>query len=447
MRALGYFRLKDGEQASLQEMERAFEDYCRLNLHQPIDTFGSVGEEKGQAPSEYHRMTGYIEESSGGFLVVVPSAAHLGSDLESVSRSIIELDRMGAKTVCWDEEFPDVVQNSFQTLGVKGVSSTRSRRIKESMRARASQGQALGRPPFGYRIGSDGWLAVHKDEAAVVELIYRLYTKDGLGFRLIAQHLNERGITTRRGGNWSVVSIRDILRNAAYTGTYSRLGMRKPRVHDAIVPAEVFRTAQDLTKSRRPIGRVANPEPFLLSGLLYCSYCGNKMLGVTRRQSWRRKDGRRASQAYRYYQCQSRNNQSVCGYHTWRTSRLEGAVLDQLRYALMGRGSQHASDGAGDTSRGNEIQAIREQRVRNAERLFVKALKRVARGEVSLKVLGEYLKELDGARRAATGVDRPSDVDSALDRWDSLDFDARRSFLVDHIARVTVEDDSVKVVV
>ena len=53
-------------------------------------------------------------------------------------------------------------------------------------------GRGLGKPPFGYHNGADGLLEIVKDEASIVELIYRLYTKDGLGLRLIAQHLNER---------------------------------------------------------------------------------------------------------------------------------------------------------------------------------------------------------------------------------------------------------------
>ncbi len=48
-----------------------------------------------------------------------------------------------------------------------------------------------------------------------------------MGIRLIARRLNEEGLKTRRGGNWSMVSIRDILRNRVYLGTYSRFGVKR----------------------------------------------------------------------------------------------------------------------------------------------------------------------------------------------------------------------------
>ena len=55
---------------------------------------------------------------------------------------------------------PDPLQNAFQTLDVKGVSRTRSSRIRTSMRRRAMQGLGLGKPPYGYRIGAKGALEV-----------------------------------------------------------------------------------------------------------------------------------------------------------------------------------------------------------------------------------------------------------------------------------------------
>jgi hypothetical protein len=446
MRAIGYFRAGT-EEGAHHDVERAFESYCRVNMHQPITTFTSSGEDDRDQDAGYRQMVEYLRESGGEYLVVIPGARSLGADLESVARSMVELEGIGAKVTCLDDDFPDPVQNAFHTLGIKGVSRTRSQSIKASMRARASLGQALGKPLYGYRIGPDGKLEVVEHEAAVVELIFRLYTREGLGLRLIAQHLNERGILTRRGGKWNVVSIRDLLRNVSYMGTYTRFGMRRPKVHEAIIPPEVFHSAQDLTTERRPVGRVARPEPFLLSGVVYCGYCGNKMMGVTRRQSWKRQDGRRARGVYRYYQCQSRNNQSLCGYHTWREALLEGTVLSQLKYALEARRSQGQNGDESDAARRERVRAMREARVRNADRRFHRALKRVARGEVGVGTLAGYLEGLDVARRGASGTGGPVDVAATLAGWDSLDLEAQRSFLAEHVARIDVHDDRIEVVV
>lgn len=450
MRAIAYFRLDDPQGPDRAVLDDAFQKYCKSNLHQPVAVYAGPGAEDGGPGDEYRAMTAFVKDSGSEFLLVVPDATHLGADLESVVRASVELEQLGLKSVCLDEEFPDPIQNALQTLGVKGVSRTRSRRIKESMGARALSGQALGRPPYGYRIGPTGTLKVvrgrevdeEQDEASVVELMYRLYTSDGLGLRLIVRHLNERGIITRRGGNWNVVSVRDILKNPVYTGTYTRLGMRRSNVHEAIISRELFRTVQDQTLERRPLGRVVRSEPFLLSGAVDCGYCGNKMMGVTRRQSWKRKDGRRGDGVYRYYQCQSRNNQSVCEYHTWRAPLLESTVLGQLRVALKERVG-NSEDTPARHEREEAVREMRRGRAKIAESRFLRAVRRAASGEMTLATLGQYLEELDGARSAAEAP--VLDPGTVLDRWDSLPIERRAEFIEENLGRIVVHDDTVNI--
>ena len=112
-----------------------------------------------------------------------------------------------------------------------------------------------------------------------------------MGIRLIARRLNEEGLKTRRGGNWSMVSIRDILRNRVYLGTYSRFGVKVPGSHPPLVSADDFRVVQDRLSARRTSHSPRVTSQFLLSGIAHCGYCGNKLIGVSRKQSWKRRDG------------------------------------------------------------------------------------------------------------------------------------------------------------
>ena len=453
MRAIGYFRADaptqtNGKSKSLEDFETDFQDYCDLNVHQPVKTFGDAEVSDDGKYVKYDEMLSYIRESSSDFLVAVPDAGHLGADLESVARTFLEVEDTGCKVSCQDDDLPDPLQNALRALGAPGVSKTRSGKIRESMQERALWGKALGRPPFGYRNGEDGKLEVVKDEAAVVELIYRLYTKDDMGMRLIAQHLNERGIETRRGGRWSVVSIRDILKNPVYIGTYTRFGLRLPGSHEAIIERSTFRAARDIASERRPRGRVSRAEPYLLSGIAFCDYCGNRMMGVTRRQMWRNRDGNRNRKTYRYYQCQSRNNQSVCGYHTWREADLEGAVLAQIPLAVKARRLDRLdSNGSGDSDADNPLRAIWQERVANAERRFVQAMRKTASGGAKTDLLAQAVSELDGARDGAKRAETPADVDETLRGWDGMSFTERRDFLLTTVAKVEVSDHMARVVV
>ena len=451
MRALGYFRAnaptitaKGGK--SREEFESEFRQYCRANTHQPMDAFGDLEAPRDGKYPGYDSLLNYIRESGYEFLIAVPDATHLGGDLESVARAFVSLEEMGCKVACQDKDMPDPLQNALFTLKPTGSSRTRSDKIRMSMQNRALRGKGLGRPPYGYRNGEDGALEIVKEEASVVELIFRLYTKDQMGMRLIVQHLNERGITTRRGGNWNVVSIRDILKNTVYIGTYMRFGLRMPGSHESIIPRDVFREAQDIVRARRPLGRVSRSEPYLLSGIAFCEYCGNKMMGVTRRQLWRNKDGNRNRATYRYYQCQSRNNQSVCGYHTWREADLEGAVLAQIPLALETRELRRQASQNHPNESEQTLKKIWEERIKNAERRFSQTLRKAASGAARTDQLARSLAELDKARSLAEKSERPADANDMLNKWDERDFDAKRDFLLTHIARVEVNDHMARIV-
>ena len=452
MRALGYFRADaitqvEGQTKSLADFENEFVTYCEVNLHQPVETFGDLNAGGDGIYSKYTELIAYIKESGSNFLVAIPDSTHIGSDIETVARSFLEIESAGAKVSCQDVNLPDPLQNALSVLGISGVSRARSGKIRESMQEQAMWGKGLGRAPFGYRYTEEGFYDIVKDEAAVVELIYRLYTSDRMGMRLIVQHLNERGITTRRGGRWSVVSIRDILKNPVYIGTYTRFGLRLPRSHEPIIDSVTFREARDIVESRRPRGRVSRAEPYLLSGIAFCDYCGNKMMGVTRHQRWTNKDGNRNRKTYRYYQCQSRNNQSVCGYHTWREADLEGAVLAQIPMAVKAKelDRREASIRNGDVE--EPLRAIWQERVRNTERRFLQAMRKTASGGAGTDHLADSLNDLDEARKGAQRSESPVDVDDVLRRWEDMGFVDKRDFLITNVAKVEVADHMARVIV
>ena len=450
MRAIGYFRLDarsqpdGGARKSAAEFERDFARYCEANVHQRVRAFGDLNASGDGRYPQYDAMITLMRESESAFLVAIPDASHLGGCLESVARNFLRAESAGAKVVCQDENMPDPLQNAFAVLPVAGVSIAKSDKIRKSMQEKAIMGKGLGRPPYGYRNGADGALEPVRDEAAVVNLIFRLYTEEEMGMRLIVQELNERGLTTRRGGNWNVVSVRDTLKNPVYIGTYTRFGLRLPGSHEPIIEDATFRKARDIARERRPRPRTSAADPYLLSGLAFCAYCGNRMMGVTRRQRWRTKSGERKRKTYRYYQCQSRNNQSVCAYHTWRAEELEGAALAQIplvaRTRELERRVGEGEESAGGASPNGSLRAAWDKRVQNAARRFVQAMRKTATGAAKTDHLEEALSDLDKTRAGASRAGSADGMEAALAQWDELDFERKRDFLMTYVGRVEVRD-------
>jgi hypothetical protein len=217
-------------------------------------------------------------------------------------------------------------------------------------------------------------------------------------------------------------------------------------------------------EARRTSGGPRTVTPYLLAGLVYCGYCGSRMIGVTRRQSWQRRgDGGTSSAEYRYYQCGSRTNQSMCDYHTRTAAELDEHVRAEAAAALA-RLVQGEMTVVGDAGRPDDARKL-HTRLRQLDRRLEKCLDLAAAGRLSgerLRSLGIELArrrlETDAAladltrrvqERRAAGEhteERRRRIADLTERWDALDFTARQALLRDVVERVTVRDDGIDVV-
>lgn len=441
-----------GEARQHRAQEYGFVTYCRKYGHTPVATFIETASDA--SASAYQRMVEHIRASGLAYLVVLARATDLGTDPEEAVGRLLELDSLQCKTVCTDESVPDPLQGIVRAWVASSPGAQRREHIVKAMQTKALRAEGLGRPPYGFRISKEGRLEQVPEETEVVRLIFRLNLEEGLGIRSIARHLNEHGHATRRGQSWSMVTIRDILRNSVYMGTYSRFGMRIPHSHQRIVSPEEFRRAQDQMQQRRPARRNARPTPFLLSGLLYCGECGSRMMGVTRRQGWRRKGGERVRRDYRYYQCQSRTNRSQCQYHTWQAAELDERVLALLRDGPGGDGVAPEAPPQPAVESIAQERARHEARLRALRRRYLEQVRQAATGAISLARLREVTASIETDRRACRArlaaleakAASPNEArQEALRRlreeWGTLSLEDRQVLLNTLLARVTVTGD------
>ena len=87
-------------------------------------------------------------------------------------------------------------------------SANTSKRIKFGKKMNAEKGR-VPNIVYGYdkTIGDYFNLSINEQEASVIRQMYKWYTEEGFGGAKIANMLNERGIKTKRGNNWSQNSI------------------------------------------------------------------------------------------------------------------------------------------------------------------------------------------------------------------------------------------------
>ena len=462
MRAIGYFR--ERPQQTLAQQSQQFLSFCQNNGFEAAATF--LDSSLDVAGAGFGQMLDFVrQQSTAGFLlVVVPRIDSLGDSLTEVARRYFQILSLGVRVVSADEG-DDVSSSLLEAWTEQRANGSLSDKVKTTMRRMAVKGEALGRPPYGYRVGPRKRLVVVTEEGSVVRYIFRLYLKDGLGIRRIARKLNDEGLRTRRGGLWSMVTVRDILRNRVYLGTYSRFGVRVPASHVPLISQEEFEKVQGRLDERRPSSENRQVSPFLLSGISYCSYCGNKMIGVTRKQRWRRKsDGLLHTAQYRYYQCGLRTNRSLCDYHTHRAVELEDqvrAALGAVKPAQPGRASKN---GSAIEHTADEIKRLRTK-ARRLDRQLEQYLDAAASGSLArekLQSLGLVLASEQAqveeslalttrmAEQYANETQRRRHREQLLrrlrDDWDILPQDQKHELLRDLLARIVVNDEGLELV-
>ncbi|MCY3646468.1 MAG: recombinase family protein [Chloroflexi bacterium] len=466
MKAIGYFvegAQVDGAERSLSQQTERFLAFCQEHGYQVAATFVDT-KDAAEADNGFRQMLNFIERGDHGFVVaVVDGLGVLGSDLGRAALKMLTIEAAGA-TVYEAGSGEEAARSIVEQWGGRTARPPVSERVRAAMRRRAVRGEALGRPPYGYCVGAKRRLEIVPDEAVVVQYIFRLYLEEGLGIRRIAGRLNEEGIPTRRGGRWSMVSVRDILRNRAYLGTYSRFGVRIPDSHRALVSPSDFRKVQENMAKRRRGGTGRSLQPFLLSGLVFCGRCDNRMIGVSRRQQWTTRAGEERKATYRYYQCESRTNQNTCSYNTQREAELEARVRELLaepsgpaaRLQRAGGADAYAEEIAGEIER---IEGRLRQNRRQVEALVGEA----ASGQLPverMKAIGaglakdqrELEREVDEAKARLAAerseAEREEQAEATckrlLTRWDDFNLEERQGLLREVIDRIEVDGDEAR---
>lgn len=339
-------------------------------------------------------------------LVLIHDASHLAGDIESLIHRLLQIRRSGSDAQCTDPDTPDPLLSGLSMLPLTAEGAdieaesagAGSRGGVPKVIELASSGRVLGRTPFGYRSSADGVLEPVQHEAQVVRTVFDWYTgraRDAapVGMRIIVQRLQDAGVATRSGKPWSTAAISLMLKNKAYVGTYERYGFMVAGNHAPLVERAVFNAAQ----ARMTKPRAADVEAqFLLGGLVRCGRCDHAVPGLSRKRSWRRRDGTEVSKVYRYYEfsdCQWRHSQDrqddedVCP--RWRAGELEELVRERI-VGLSAEALDLIVPRDGDADLAGEF--------RDALRAFAGAVQLVAAGKGDLEHLVPELDALGVAR-------------------------------------------------
>lgn len=319
-------------------------------------------------------------------------------------------------------------------------------------RAKTGLHHGGGNIPIGYDY-EDGKLIVNPYEAEQVRKIYEWYLS-GASLKAITDKLQDAGYTNKYSSYNSWSSVRNILENETYIGRLHFGDVVVDHAHEAIITEEQFNAAQILRgKRREQFGSHAFQSKHVLTGLLFCGYCGGRY--------YLRNTGK-----YSYYACYSRTKQMKnmikdpnCQNKIWRAQDLK-PIIEEKILALL-RNPQIAEElaagkpkAAAPVSKNTDI----ERRIREIDRQIGKLMELYQQDDIPPELLGEKINRLYSEKTALENSIAPVEetnampldlvaelITNAAEIWDFADENQKRRILQSLISRIVLTDDQVDI--
>jgi len=374
MKVAVYVRVSSERQAekelSIPAQLKAIQQYCQNKGWMITQEFVEKGKSaKTDDRPEFQRMIAMAKRTNKNFEAILVHKFDRFSrnrDDHVIYKALLQ--KYGVKVISVTEQTEAETPQDMLLEGMLEVISeffnaNLAVEVRKGMNQNAKQGYNNGgTPPYGYRtehlaLGNQKtkavWVLGPREEIDTVRFIFSQYAYEDMGYKKIANLLNERNVPTQKGGQWSASTIRAIIHNESYLGRkiwnkqdYQTKGKKwrdrsewviTENAHPAIVNEELFNLCKQRSEGRHTGGGVTHhpyqikpASPFWLRGIFTCDKCGSKMVGNSTAST--KKYG-----GQKYYVCGGymRKGKEFCPYVSWRKDHIERIVANKLRSTLL----------------------------------------------------------------------------------------------------------------
>lgn len=351
-------------------------------------------------------------------------------EIDRLSRSLAkqliveqELKQEGVEIEYVLGDYPDTPEGNF----MRHMRATIAEYEREKIIERANRGRynkvkagsvfVSGNAPYGYHLvqeGSHHSLEINELEARIVRMIFEWYLS-GITPRKIEKRLNDMEVPTytdtrphaatkfnrkREPGRWSRGTVRHLLMNETYTGTWyygkhiGRNGTKhRPKEEQiavsvpAIISKETWDAAEQVRRNNRSERKHSESYDYLLKGHIFCKHCGHRMGARTAHV-----DGK----VYAYYRCNAYRNELAeeCPYSTiyYQAERVDQIVWEWISSILTDPQRLHQGLVTYQLEKEQNVAPVRE-RLHLVEEMLTEEQTKLTR-LLELYLSGEFPKEM-----------------------------------------------------
>jgi len=234
-RAVGYLRRStDKQEQSLEDQKREILAFAKREGLEIVRwyTDDAISGAFSENRSQFQEMIQAAQAAprSFDFIIVYDVARFSRGDNTEVGYYLYLLRKAGVDVLYVKEnlkgdDVDEILRPVFQFNANLYLKSLSRDTIRSQVTA-AKEGRFLGGPiPYGFKrvVNENGKPTLVLDENDKMKIVRRIfddYVQKEMGYRHIADQLNQEGIPAPRGGTWTSSCIRAILTNPIYYGAY-----------------------------------------------------------------------------------------------------------------------------------------------------------------------------------------------------------------------------------
>lgn len=255
---------------------------------------------------QYQLMLYEVEKIRPAYLIIWKTD-RLSRDKYELNKAKKRLRDCGVKILYVAESFPEdegsqVLMESFYEGVAASEIVKHSKNVMRGLRYNAERALYNGRQILGYQGKVNNQYEIDPNTDEIVRKIFNDFIS-GTSLTGIRNELNSKGITTNKGNQFTVNSLRHILKNRAYIGEYKWgdviIPDGMPKIIDQNTFDQVQKRFEDNNRGGKGAVRKLNPNSniadYWLTGKLFCKECGSPMTGLSGTS--------KSGESFYYYSC------------------------------------------------------------------------------------------------------------------------------------------------
>jgi site-specific DNA recombinase len=222
MKAIGYIRVSTqgqvDEGVSLEAQKSKIEAWCEVNDYELVNVYTDAGI-SGKTMANRDGLLRALDAVDRDVALVTYSMSRISRSTREMLSLADKLEKKGADLVSLTEKIDTTTAAGKMVFRMLAVLNEFERdqvseRTKAALAHKKAKGERIGTVPYGFGLDDDGVALVKNTQEQTILKSIQLLRGEGYKLREITEQLNRDGLLTRRGSEWRVQYVHNLLKAA-----------------------------------------------------------------------------------------------------------------------------------------------------------------------------------------------------------------------------------------